>query len=214
MEGAGEGIASYPDDFYRAWPEPWTNADIAGGWYLKSLTPKEEFAAFLVTRACCLEDNGRLADAVQAYCWARDLAPHDGRYVQIAFHRAHKLECQREMSVASLLEANRRAREARVQVDQPRDPTQKQNVETPAHLESGCCTGCAGAKRSGVPIPFGFDHGPSCQCFHCRQYRRSGSHGGAVLPFTTGCIAGDIYNRQYVEAAVDRNTTAQKFLSP
>ncbi|MGH7136508.1 MAG: hypothetical protein ACREHD_12265 [Pirellulales bacterium] len=182
VEGAGEGIASYPDDFYRTWPEPWTDADVAGGWYLKSLTPKEELAAFLVTRACCLEDNGRLAEAVQAYCWARDLAPHDGRYVQIAFHRAGKLQWQREMNVAMFLEGNRRAREASKRAGQLHNQ-RSQNAEMPPHIDGCSCKECARAKMSAAPIPSGFDHGPSCQCFHCQQRRKPQEDAHAISPF-------------------------------
>ena len=39
VEGAGEGIASYDDEHYKTWPEPWTEIDEAEGWYLKSMTP-------------------------------------------------------------------------------------------------------------------------------------------------------------------------------
>lgn len=212
VEGAGEGIASYADDFYRTWPEPLTNADIAGGWYLKSLTPKEELAAFLVTRACCLEDNGRLAEAVQAYCWARDLAPHDGRYVQIAFHRARKLEWQREMGVAALLESNRRARDARMRLAQAYDPGQKQNAVTPPHVTGCCCTDCTGWKNTGALVPARFDHGPSCQCFHCHQRRRDPRGDGP--PTDMRSAAGDIHNWWQIEAPVGRTTTAPQFPSP
>jgi hypothetical protein len=31
VEGAGDGIASYHDDHYKAWPEPWTEIDAAEG---------------------------------------------------------------------------------------------------------------------------------------------------------------------------------------
>ena len=70
VEGAGEGIASYDDEHYKTWPEPWTEIDAAEGWYLKSMTPLEELASFLATRGGCLTDNGRLAEALQAYGWA------------------------------------------------------------------------------------------------------------------------------------------------
>ena len=83
VEGAGEGIASYDDEHYKTWPEPWTEIDEAEGWYLKSMTPLEELASFLATRGDCLTDNGRLGEAVQAYAWASAIAPEDKRYKQI-----------------------------------------------------------------------------------------------------------------------------------
>lgn len=64
VEGAGEGIASYGDDHYRTWPEPWTDEEKSAGWYLKSLTPTEELTTFLCLRAECLTDNGRIDEAI------------------------------------------------------------------------------------------------------------------------------------------------------
>jgi hypothetical protein len=182
VEGAGEGIASYPDEFYQTWPEPWTEADIEGGWYLKSLTPKEELAAFLMTRAACLEDNGRFAEAVQAYCWARDLAPHDDRYVQMAFHRAGKLQWQREMNVALLMDANRRGSNPGTGFAQPR----KQGAGAPPHSDGCCCKSCVTAKKGETPIPGGFEHSESCQCFHCGQRRTDREYPNAVFGSTPG----------------------------
>ncbi len=80
VEGAGHGIHSFADDYYRTWPEPWTAAEQAAGCYLKSLSPKEELAAFLCTRGECLNDNGRIHEAIQAYQWVCGLVPNDARY--------------------------------------------------------------------------------------------------------------------------------------
>ena len=80
VEGTGYGISSFDDDYYRNWPEPWSSADHDGGWYLKSLSPFEELAAFLCTRGECLMDNGRLDEAIQAYQWVCRLMPQDKRY--------------------------------------------------------------------------------------------------------------------------------------
>ena len=90
VEGAGEGIASYDDEYYKTWPEPWTEIEEAEGWYLKSMTPLEELASFLATRGDCLTDNGRLSEAVQAYAWASAIAPEDKRYQQILSFTHHK----------------------------------------------------------------------------------------------------------------------------
>jgi hypothetical protein len=111
VEGAGEGIASYDDEHYRSWPEPWTDIDKAERWYLKSMTPSEELALFLATRGDCLTDNGRLAEAVQAYEWASALAPGDKRYLQILARTHHKYLAQHEHETALLMEMNQRNRE-------------------------------------------------------------------------------------------------------
>src|SRR5439155_13420311 len=80
VDGAGYGIGSYPDDYYRRWPSEWTDAELVGGLYLKSMTPAQELAAFLVTRAECLIDNHRLEEATQSYGLAVQAVPDDIRY--------------------------------------------------------------------------------------------------------------------------------------
>jgi hypothetical protein len=111
IEGAGEGIASYDDGHYRTWPEPWTEIDEAEGWYLKSMTTCEELASFLAMRGDCLTDNGRLAEAVEAYAWASALAPGDKRYQQILARTHYKYLAHHEEVMALLMEMNRRNRE-------------------------------------------------------------------------------------------------------
>jgi len=111
VEGAGEGIASYDDEHYKTWPEPWTEIDRAEGWYLKSMTPREELASFLAMRGDCLTDNRRLGEAVQAYAWASAIAPEDKRYQQILARTHHKYLVQHEHEIALLLEMNQRNRE-------------------------------------------------------------------------------------------------------
>jgi hypothetical protein len=111
VEGAGEGIASCDDEHYKNWPEPWTEIDAAEGWYLKSMTPREELASFLATRGECLWDNGRLAEALQAYEWASAMAPRDRRYQQLLARSHHEHLVEREHEIALLMERNQRNRE-------------------------------------------------------------------------------------------------------
>ena len=115
VEGAGEGagIASYDDEHYKTWPEPWTEIDEAEGWYLKSMTPLEELASFLATRADCLTDSGRLAEAVEPYAWACAIAPEDKRYQQILARTHHGYLAQHEQEMALLMEMNQRSRDRR-----------------------------------------------------------------------------------------------------
>jgi len=111
VEGAGEGIASYDDEHYKTWPEPWTEIDEAEGWYLRSMTPREELASFLAMRGDCLTDNGRLAEAVQAYAWASAVAPADKRYQQMLARTDHEFAIQRQHEMALLMQMNERNRE-------------------------------------------------------------------------------------------------------
>jgi hypothetical protein len=75
------------------------------------MTPREELASFLATRGHCLTDNGRLAEAVQAYGWASAVVPDDRRYNQIYAHMQQKYLAAQEREIALVLETNRRNRE-------------------------------------------------------------------------------------------------------
>jgi hypothetical protein len=116
LEGAGEGIASHDDEYYKTWPEPWTEIDEAEGWYLQSMTPLKELASFLATRGDCLTDNGRLGEAVQAYAWASAIAPEDKRYQQILARTHRSYLAQHEEEMALLMEMNQlnRQRQQRI----------------------------------------------------------------------------------------------------
>jgi hypothetical protein len=111
VESAGEGIASYDDDHYKSWPEPWTEIDEAEGWYLKSMRPREELASFLAMRGDCLMDNGRIVEALQAYESASALAPDDKRYLHILARTHHKYLVQHEHERALVMDMNQRTRE-------------------------------------------------------------------------------------------------------
>jgi hypothetical protein len=75
IEGTNHGLNTFEDDHYRQWPIALTEADMAAGWYLRSLTPAEELAEFLMNRGHCLLDNGRIPEAQGAYAMAHRLAP-------------------------------------------------------------------------------------------------------------------------------------------
>jgi hypothetical protein len=159
IEGAGHGIASNPDEFYKTWPSPFTEIDEAEGWYLKSMTPREELAAFLVTRSVCLEDNGRLSDAIQANQWAHDLLPNDLRYRNRLWNLQQQL-LPRSIDIEQLLESNRVNRER----------WQQFIPQSPGSIAS--------------PIE---PHGGGCQCAHCAEARRLAA--GQTYPgHPMGCI--------------------------
>jgi len=75
------GTDSYPDDYYRTWPEEWTDAEAKANRYLISLSPAEELAQFLANRGHCLLDNGHAKEAFDTYAMARKLAPQDPAYL-------------------------------------------------------------------------------------------------------------------------------------
>lgn len=73
IEAAGNrGIDYPPDEYYRKWPIAISDAEMNSGEFLKSLSPQEELAAFLLQRASCLrahhradEERACLAEALQ-----------------------------------------------------------------------------------------------------------------------------------------------------
>ena len=62
----------YRQGFYQTRPD-WEQS----GSILKSMTPREELAAFMVQRTGCLGDEGRMRHKAEAYAWAIALAPHN-----------------------------------------------------------------------------------------------------------------------------------------
>ncbi len=156
IEGAGEGIGSYPDDFYRTWPREWKPYDEPGGWYLKSLSPVEELACFLATRGSCLEDNGRLKEALQVFGWATKLLPHDLRYGGTL---VRLMQRDNEM-VGQALESERRMLATeRIMFEQ------QQRQTGPPHGDSCQCRQCRQARQPVRQMP---GHRPGCPCPMCK----------------------------------------------
>jgi hypothetical protein len=157
VEGAGDGIGFYPDDFYRTWPREWRPIEENSGCYLKSLSPAEELAGFLATRGSCLKDNGRLEEATQSFIWATQLVPDDPRY-HSEVGRLLKVGYETGLKA---LESERRALESQrrmLEMEQMRLEQKVRHMEnSPAHS----------AHSSGPP------HGDTCQCFQCRQTRQA-----------------------------------------
>jgi hypothetical protein len=81
LEATSQGLNCFPDEYYHRWPVPMTPLEIAGGQYLKSLTPAEELALFLSARGHCLEASSRFAEAQVAHAHAHALAPQNPVYL-------------------------------------------------------------------------------------------------------------------------------------
>jgi hypothetical protein len=160
IEGTGYGISCYPDSHYESWPEPLTEVDRANGWYLKSLTPTEEFAKFLAMRGDCLGDNGRTAEAIQAFEWACGLMPGDLRY-------------QGEVA-----KYTRRAYESLLLAEEVKH-AQREAIE---HAKRNPIPG---SKTLGPAIPL---HNDVCRCFHCKQARQLSAAQRGAPGHPTGCF--------------------------
>lgn len=77
IEGTCIGFGSHSDEYYKNWPQPISERAIREGWYLRSLTRREEFACFLAQRGNCFYDNLLAAEAARAYQRAHMMDPNE-----------------------------------------------------------------------------------------------------------------------------------------
>lgn len=76
IDGASNGNVTYDsDEYYRTWPKPLSNAELASGVYLTSMTSQQELAIFLDMRGACCRANARLVEARAAFAEAHRLEP-------------------------------------------------------------------------------------------------------------------------------------------
>ena len=75
VEATCAGLLTYPDDHYKQWPLPMTSAESQSTYWLHSLRPQEEVAAFRAGRALCLWTHGHWADALRETGVAGRLTP-------------------------------------------------------------------------------------------------------------------------------------------
>ncbi|WP_265595402.1 hypothetical protein [Verrucomicrobium sp. BvORR106] len=69
------GITCYPDAHYQKWPFPISDEEVKQGWYLRSLSPREELAAFFALRGQVLQFHRRSIEALIAHAQANLLHP-------------------------------------------------------------------------------------------------------------------------------------------
>ena len=77
IEGTNPRFDNHPDSYYRRWPAPISDAEIKQGWYLQSMSAKEELGVFLQNRAWCLMDHRRFAEAETAFAQSRKIDPRN-----------------------------------------------------------------------------------------------------------------------------------------
>jgi hypothetical protein len=80
IEATREGLSCTNDEHYMQWPRPIDEVDMRCCGYMQSMTPSEEVALFRSTRAICLWENGRYADALREANLAVALAHHRQQY--------------------------------------------------------------------------------------------------------------------------------------
>jgi hypothetical protein len=98
MEYHGHGLVVHPDEYYHRSPVEWTpemhaeeNRLGLNRVYLRSLTPAEELASFLVQRGHVWESLGQWPEATATYNTAADLSPHNRAYAFYASEAWRKM---------------------------------------------------------------------------------------------------------------------------
>jgi tetratricopeptide (TPR) repeat protein len=84
------GMITHPEEYFRTWPIPMTEAQSRSGYYLRAFTPKDELALCLVSRAWVLETHRRYGEALEAYLLACVAAPEEPMYPRLAGRCAGK----------------------------------------------------------------------------------------------------------------------------
>ncbi|HUG19273.1 MAG TPA: transglutaminase family protein [Planctomycetaceae bacterium] len=180
VEGSGEGIAYYADSHYIQWPELWTQSDFEHERYLRSMSAKEVFAAFLIQRAECFHALGKRDECMKAIYFARQLIPNDRRYEWLHAKRTKELR-DYEVSMDHLL-----------QMEQKRRATRKALPGVRGHSPNCQCLHCEQSRDLSQFLPVA-PHGPSCQCWHCREAREAteaplGMPGHPLSCQCAGCL--------------------------
>jgi hypothetical protein len=81
IDATTRGMISEPDDFYKGWPNKVEDAEIEPHGLFKSMTAREELAAFLAMRGACFYDGmGHWVPGIAAYRDAARLAPQIRTY--------------------------------------------------------------------------------------------------------------------------------------
>lgn len=112
IEATSEGFCPHDDAYYHKRPRPLTDEDLATGFYLRSLTPREELADFLANRGTCLTEHLLTYPAMEALYFAHPLCPdcpsHRGQWATATMlwrmieHSSKVLSCTHADIVAVL----------------------------------------------------------------------------------------------------------------
>lgn len=143
IEATAPGFVTSSDEYYHHSPKPLSPTEIERGWYLYSLSPRQELAEFLCQRGNCWLDNLQTFKAVEAYYYAHQMDPNDPGYENqwgqaIILHRAvHEMDRQARINPLSTV----------VSMPAPREPWE-QKMYPLAHEQLNRILGNRRAKRT------------------------------------------------------------------
>jgi hypothetical protein len=75
IEASGDGVSFFPDDYYRTGRFAMAPETEESCGHLRSLSPREELAGFLVQRGECWMQEGVYGEAAASFAWAHELDP-------------------------------------------------------------------------------------------------------------------------------------------
>jgi hypothetical protein len=135
----GGGVQLKSDKFYINWPYPLSKKELAQGFYMKSLTGKEAYCAFLINRAATLRANRRIREADMAARTALNLVP----YVPI-WKNPVAIELKKNMIMLGLRKSNNPMIEQQIRIIRAKRQKHinllsgKEREEQQRNLEQSC----------------------------------------------------------------------------
>ncbi len=100
IEYHGNGMSTFPDEYYHEWPYPMTEAEIESGFFLKNMTSQEDLAVFMLHRGLVLEQSERYHEAQIAYARGGELMPDSMHY------QSYLIEATKRINPAVLAQGN------------------------------------------------------------------------------------------------------------
>jgi hypothetical protein len=94
IEASGDGVSFFPDDYYRTGRFVMAPDTEAACGHLRSLSPREELAGFLVQRGECWMQEGVYGDAATSFAWAHELDPRRRQHALLTVQALRKWDEQ------------------------------------------------------------------------------------------------------------------------
>lgn len=94
IEASGDGVSFFPDDYYRTGRFLMAAESEEACGHLRSLSPREELASFLVQRGECWMQESVYGDAATSFAWAHELDPRRRQHALLTAQALRKWDEQ------------------------------------------------------------------------------------------------------------------------